>query len=273
MSSRQRILILCATGLWLAACVGSLEAQGRRGQGPGQPGGPPPGGPGVPGGPGMGMMGGMFGGRAIELMLLARDDVQKHLELVDDQLDQLTKIREGTDPRQMFGQLRDVPEADRAAKARELMQAAQQKIQGQLDEILLPHQADRLKQLALQWQMRSPSGLASDAVAERLGIDQSEREKLHTKARELERQLRKKLMEDLLKELTPAQQAKYKELVGESFDFATDEPSWGFGRGGFGAPGAFGAPGGRGGAGEPGARGGGNRSGERRGGERRGGGN
>ncbi len=209
----------------------------------------------MPGGPGgMGMMGGMFGGRAAELMLLAREDVQKHLELVDDQLDQLTKMREGMDMRQMFGQLRDLPEEERAAKMRELMQTAQQKIEGQLDEILLPHQAERLKQLAMQWQMRGPGGLASDTVAESLGIDESQRDKLRTKARELEQQLRKKLMEDLLKELTPAQQAKYKELVGEPFEFSADEPFGGFGRGGFGAPG------GRGG------RGGGARGGERRGG-------
>lgn len=282
MSSRQRTWIGCATVLWLAVCVGSLEAQGRRGQGPGQPGGPPPGGfpggPGMPGGPGgrgmpgfpgMGMMGGMFGGRSAEFMLLAREDVQKHLELVDDQLDQLTKVRESMDPRQMFNQLRDVPEAERAAKSRELMQSAQQKLEEQIDDILLPHQVDRLKQLAMQWQMRGPGGLASDAVAESLGIDRAEREKLRSRARELERQLRKELMEKLLKELTPQQQAKYKELVGEPFDFG-DDPFGGFGRGGFGfgpggAIGGPGGPGGRGGPGEPGARGGGNRGGDRRG--------
>jgi hypothetical protein len=145
---------------------------------------------------------------------------------------------------------------------RELMQTTQQKIETQLDETLLPHQADRLKQLAMQWQLRGPGGLASEAIAEDLGIDEAQREKLRTKARELEQQLRKKLMEDLLKELTPAQQAKYKELVGEPFEFSADEPFGGFGRGGFGGPG-----GGRGGPGAPGgAPGGGNRGGGRRGG-------
>ena len=52
--------------------------------------------------------------------------------------------------------------------------------------------------------------------------------------------------EDLLKELTPEQQAKHKELVGEPFEFKQDER---FGPGGRGPGGRGGNAGGRGGRG------------------------
>lgn len=259
--------------LFLLACVCSAEAQGRRGQGPGQqrggPGGPPPGGPGGFGGPGMGMgmmpgMGGMFGGMGggmSDVMLLAREDVQKELELVDDQLEQLNKLREtsGQEMRDMFSGLRDLPREEMGPKMAELMREAQAKTKKALDEILLPHQSERLGQLVVQWQLQGGGLAQSEEVAKELGISDEQRDQLRTKARELERALRKKLTEDLLKELTPEQQAKYKELVGEPFEFQRDErfgPGRGFGApGGFGGPGAPGAPGGGPGAPRGGRRG------------------
>ena len=44
-----------------------------------------------------------------EVMLLAREDVQKELELVDDQLEQFGEARENIDMREMFSQVRDLP--------------------------------------------------------------------------------------------------------------------------------------------------------------------
>ncbi|MHB0959815.1 MAG: hypothetical protein ACYC0X_30185 [Pirellulaceae bacterium] len=241
---RQKQLVLAMAALMTLVCVCSAQAQGRRGQGQNQPGGPPPGGfQGGPGGFG-GMMGG-FGRGASELALLGREEVQKELVLVDDQLSQLEELRDNNDMRAMFEKLRDLPQEERMAKGRELMEASQKKTQQQIDEILLPHQADRLKQLVHQFQLRGGGGLASEEVGEKLGISEEQREKLRTKARELEQQLRKKLVDDLLKELTPEQQAKYKELVGEPFEFQQDERMGPGGRG-------PGAPGGRGG--NPGGR-------------------
>ena len=227
---RQRTLVLAVAGLLTLVCVCGAEAQGRRGQD--QPGGgPPPGGFGGPARFGGGMMGG-FGRGASEAMLLGREDVQKELVLEPEQLAELAKLRDNSDMRAMFEKVRDLPEAERMTKVRELMEAAQKKTQAQIDKILIGPQAERLKQLAVQFQMRGGgAGLASDDVAEKLGIPADQREKLRTKARELELQARKKLLDDLLKELTPEQQAKYKELVGEPFEFKQDER---FGPGGRG---------------------------------------
>lgn len=247
MLSRQRTFVFAVAGLLTLVSVCGAQAQGRRGQGQDQPGGPPPGGfqggPGGFGGPG-GMMGG-FGRGVSDAMLLAREDVQKELDLVEDQLAQLGKLRDSMDMRAMFDKVRDLPQEERMAKGREIMEAAQKNMQDKIDEILLPHQADRLKQLALQFQMRG-GGLGSDEVGEKLGIPEEQREKIREKSRELEQQLRKKLQEDLLKELTPEQQAKHKELVGQPFEFKQDER---FGPGGRGPGGRGGNAGGRGGRG------------------------
>jgi len=199
--------------------------------------------------PGMGGMFGGMGGGMSDVMLLAREDVQKELELVDDQLEQINKLREtsGQEMRDMFSGLRDLPREEMGPKMAELMREAQAKTKRALEDILLPHQSERLNQLVVQWQLQGGGLAQSDEVAKELGISDEQRDQLRAKTRELERALRKKLAEDLLKELTPEQQAKYKELVGEPFEFQRDE-RFGPGRG-FGAPGGFGGPGAPGGPG------------------------
>jgi len=264
MLRRENSLVLSMAVLLFLACASGADAQGRRGQGQGGPGGPPQGGPGGPGGgfmgPGMGGMGGMggfFGGGPMaDLMLLGREDVQKELELVDEQLDQIDKLRQGNDMREMFSQVRDLPREEQAEKMRELMESFQAKMKKGLNDILLPHQSERLGQLSVQFQMRGGVGLtASEDLAKKLKIDEKQRETLRTRARELEQELRKKLVEDLLKELTPEQQAEYKKLVGEPFEFQQEERGRGFGGfGGFGP----GGPGGPGAGGPGGGRRGGN---------------
>ena len=120
---------------------------------------------------------------------------------------------------------------------RKLVEGVQAKMKKALDEILLPHQAERLKQLAVQFQMRGGGGLtSSEDIAQATEYLGEQREKLRTKARDLEREMRKKLVEDLLKELTPEQQAKYKEIVGEPFEFQQEE-RFGPRRWRFGGPG------------------------------------
>ena len=98
--------------------------------------------------------------------------------------------------------------------------------------------------------MRMPGGtmrgLTGGSVADELGLTDAQREKIRAKAEKLEAELRQKLAElraqaqaELLKELTPQQQAKIKEMYGEPFEFRRDEMTQ-FGRGGPG--GAGGAP-------------------------------
>ncbi len=232
---RQKSLVLSVAALLVVACVCNAEAQGRRGSGQGGQQGRPGGGPGGPGGgpggpgggPGM-FMGGMFGmgGGNADMMLLNIPEVQKELELVDEQINQLTKARDD-----FSAQMRDMmgPQAQNMTREERMERAesAQKKAAEAVQEILLPHQAERLKQLGVQFQIQQARGigLTFGDVAAKLGITEEQGESLRTKARELEREMRKKLVADLVKELTPDQQAKYKELVGEPFEF----PEMGFG--------------------------------------------
>jgi len=170
----------------------------------------------------------MFGGLA---EVLRREDVRKELELLDDQVAQLQKLAEGRrdQMRDLFSGLRDVPQEQRGEKMRELFQKAQKDLEGEISKILLPHQMKRAKQLEMQLRLRGGLGRMNDQAAQDLGLTDDQKEQLRAKSDELEAGIRKKLAEmraqaqdELLKSLTPAQQAKWKDMVGEPFEFQMD---------------------------------------------------
>lgn len=252
------------TGIALAGCVAltALSAQAQ-GQSPGPRGGPPRGqAQGQPPGPWGGAPGGFggfgFGGLAD---LVRREDVRKELELLEDQTQKLDKLNEsrGERMRQLFSGMEDTPREQRFEKMRELMQKEQQQTEKELSQILLPHQMKRLKQLEVQTRSFGRQALLSDRTAEELGLTAEQKEKLQKKADELDEQLRKKTaelrkqnQEELVRLLTPQQQAKWKDLVGDPFEFQRTEfrpggPGAGFrgGPGGPNQPGGFGRPGGQ----------------------------
>jgi hypothetical protein len=233
-------------GAVLAATIVLISGAGLQAQPPaGGQGGPGGfggfGGPGAFGGLGMG---GLGGGDSLGLLL--RPDVRVELELLDEQTAELQKLADG-----MRDQFRDlmVPDEnvswqDRMQRFREVAEKARDEAQQKVDKILLPHQKKRLEQLSNQ--MRMPGGamrgLTGGPVADELGLTDAQRERIRAKAENLEAELRQKLAElraqaqaELLKELTPQQQAKIKEMLGEPFEFRRDEPQ--FGRGGPGGPG------------------------------------
>ena len=227
-----------------------------------------PGGPGGPGGFGGGFGGGGFGGGGLTEML-RRDDVRAELELVDDQVKDMEALAEKLRARMQeeFTKLReagnDGNREDRFAGMRETMQKIAADAEKQVGEILLPHQMKRLKQLQNQMRMQGGStrALTDGSLAEELGITDAQKEKLRESATKVEQELRQKLaelrkeaQEKLLAELTPEQRSKYKELVGDPFEFQRPEAGRGPGGPGFG-----GAGGGRGGAGAGGTGGRGNR--------------
>jgi Spy/CpxP family protein refolding chaperone len=213
---------------------------------------PPGGGPGGrPGGPGG------FGGLGLadqgSLGLLLRPEVRSELELLDHQVEQLTALGEG-----LRGQLRQLMTPDQNLSPQERMQRFQEiaeKTRVDMDEkvkqILLPHQQKRLDQLNNQMRMRGGGGmlraLASQQFAEELGLTEAQREKVRAKAEQLEAEMRQKMtelrsqaQEELLKELTPAQQAQLKERFGEPFEFQGGMPQFGAGGPGGPGPGGFG---------------------------------
>jgi len=253
---RSTVTTLATAALLLAAATALAQPQdgnrpgGRRGFGP------PGGFMGGPGGPGMGDP---------TLRLLRMEEVQKELELVDDQKEQLRKIADdmGQQMRQMFQGMADLSPEQRQAKfneSREKMQAASEAARKKVDEILLPHQSDRLKQLALQ--MQGTSALMDPKIQEELKFTeeqkqklQAAREKFEAKMREMmpqrdanqprpersdaEREQRRKQFDDLRKAatseseavLTAAQKEQLENMKGKKFDF----PQMNFG--GRGGPG------------------------------------
>jgi hypothetical protein len=170
------------------------------------------------------------------LALLQRRDVQEELELLDDQKQQVTALAERSQERmrEMFrGRGND---GDRGA-ALTAMRRFNEEVQAELDKVLLPHQSKRLRQIEVQSRMRFGVGLGGP-VAEDLGLSEADQDKLREKARGLEQELarktaeiRRQLQEQLIADLSEDQRAKFKEMVGEPFEFR-DEPGQGRGFGG-----------------------------------------
>lgn len=198
-----------------------------------QPPGPPGGGPGGPGG--------FFGGGGI-VGLVARDEVQQELQLVDEQKD---KVRSITDDvrnkmreqmRDIFTQMRDLSDEERRAKFGEIrtkLEAVNADTEKELEKVLLPHQMERLKQIDLQTkiQQRGASALTGGDVAKALNLTDEQREKLEKRAAEVQEELQtkiKQLQADARKKmidvLTPDQQAQLEKMMGQQFDMP--EPSF-----------------------------------------------
>ena len=104
-----------------------------------------------------------FGGSDANLQLLFDEEVRKELEIVDSQVEKLrelsNKVRGESQERmrEMFSGFRDLSEEERREKfgeIREKMQKYAQEVEKQIGEVLLPHQMDRLKQIALQSRLR-----------------------------------------------------------------------------------------------------------------------
>jgi len=229
MVSRKLLVAALAVVCLVSVCITTAVAQpGRGGRGGGM---------------------GSFGGGGL-IGVLMREDARKELELVDEQVTELQKLGEGMRGRmgEMFSGLRDIEDREeRSAKFREVMEKAQEEIEKEIGKVLLPHQMKRAKQLAFQQRLRGGAGRAltsGGSLAEELGISESQQEKLRAANEKLEAELRQKIAElrneaqdELLKVLTPQQQAKFRELVGEPFEFQQME---------FRRPGGEGGQGGRG---------------------------
>lgn len=213
--SGRTFLAIVATLVAAAAASSSATAQPRGGPGAGRAGT-------VPG------LGGPY-------ELLAREDVRKELDLVDEQVKQLEGLRDRfrTRVREAIAQIREQRSSADGSSEQvrdELRKAIEQvnaDIQKEVSRILLPHQTKRLEQLALQFRMRGGVTAFGAEAVQQLGITEQQREQLRTKSEELDRDIRRKVAEmrrqaqdELLSLLTPEQQAKVREMLGEPFEFA-----------------------------------------------------
>ncbi len=193
--------------------------------------------------------GGPFGGGGGPLDLLQRPDVQAELELLDDQKEAVRELSRTSNERRREAftgfaaqfRNREASEEERRAlqdKVREAMQKLNEGTEAGLD-FLLPHQRQRLSQLEIQFRMRGGGGaLGSREVSEGLALTKEQREQLRNKSRELGQdfakkvaELRRQMQEQLLAELNPEQRAKFKEMVGDPFEFQDRPPGAGGQRG------------------------------------------
>lgn len=183
------------------------------------------------GGGGFGFIGG--GGSDNGMWLLRMDQVQKELELVGEQKDKLIKIAENTASkmRELYSGLRDLSAEDRAARFAELREKTTKLTEDarkQVDEVLLPNQRDRLKQIGLQMRLRgsTSAALANKALTDALNLTDEQIEKLRQTEQEANEELtkkteelRKEVHEKVLSVLTPEQREKLKSMLGDQFDF------------------------------------------------------
>ncbi|PQO25426.1 hypothetical protein C5Y96_24095 [Blastopirellula marina] len=152
--------------------------------------------------------------------------------------------------RDMFQGMRNASEDERREMFSKL-QSAREDVEKDLEKVLMPAQLQRLKQIQVQQQSRGRGGVsfANPRIVEALGLSEAQLADLRDKAEELQNEMRAKVEElrkeadaELLQMLTPEQQKKWKEMMGEPFEM--EQP-----RGGFqgGARGGQRGPGGRGG--------------------------
>lgn len=176
-----------------------------------------------PGGGGGGGFGGRFGGGMGSMMILRNEQIQKELEIVDDQLQELEAI--GEEMRDSFQGFREMSEDERADRMREITADFEKRV----NEVLLPHQQKRLKQITSQFQTRGREGVAGALtegnLADELKITDEQREKLRkvgeearAEMEEKTRKLREEMELKILDVLTDEQRRQYKELMGEPFE-------------------------------------------------------
>jgi len=162
------------------------------------------------------------------LSMLNNPSVQKDLALVEDQLAQIRSINE-----EFSEKIKSAIHSDEGGlkikdphEMSQIIEDLRKSQQEQIDQVLLPHQQDRLQQVSLQMQLKN-SGTAqtlSGQLAEKLGITPEQKQRLQKRSEELQKQIDEKLKQlradakkQLLDELTSAQRKKLEELIGDEF--------------------------------------------------------
>ena len=127
------------------------------------------------------MMGGMGSGPSLletAGMLLRADEVQKEIELLDDQKAKLKAFSDElrAEMEKQRDQYRDLSPEERMAKFNEARKEYGAKVTAKVNEILLPHQVDRVKELAVQ--RLGLMALGDPDVQEKLKISEDQKEKM-----------------------------------------------------------------------------------------------
>ena len=171
-------------------------------------------------------------GKIDPMSLLNNEDVREELVLAGDQLDKYrdaqAELQEMIKEKSKAFTTGNLDPSQMGEIAKEIGQL-QKDGQEKLRSLLLPHQMERLKQVALQMEMKkrgAANTLLSKEMTEKLGIDAAQKKRIKAKQDELKieladrmAKLKQEIRDKLLAELTSDQQAKLEELSGDKFDY------------------------------------------------------
>jgi Spy/CpxP family protein refolding chaperone len=188
---------------------------------------------------GRGGFGGGFGGFG-GAGLINNPDVRKELEIVDEQIEKITAIRERqNENRPQF------PGRDATDEERNAFRTKMQENQKEIEAVLLPQQRERLAQISLQQRiqfMGVVQAITTGDIAEQIGVTDDQKSKMEDAAKDAEKELQDKIAkarvearDKVLSNLSTEQKDKIKKLLGPEFKFTTQQQ--GFGRGGAGGAG------------------------------------
>jgi hypothetical protein len=164
-------------------------------------------------------------------------DVQQELALVDEQQQKLSEMQQRFAKR-MQERLTEIHEGGdlleggmnprRGEEIREMFEKFRAEQREELEQILLPHQLQRLEQISLQMDMKGrgdAEALAGDRLADALGLTDEQKQRLSERAKEINAELEKDIAklreearEELFGELTPSQREKLKSMLGDRFE-------------------------------------------------------
>lgn len=176
----------------------------------------------------IGTTGKKYKGTASSLGLLENPKVREELEMVDDQYKELQRLTSNIQKKAAI-ELRNM-DFSKVTNVATRIRGIRNNMKQDIEELLLPHQLKRLKQLETRSQLQRKSIaalLTSDPVKTELNISDDQSEELLAAEEEIEaelakeiEQLREKAREKLLSKLKSSQREKAEDLLGEDFDFS-----------------------------------------------------
>ncbi len=189
--------------------------------------------------------GGLGGGGGGGIFLLMNKGVQEELKITEEQREKIGEKAKGMAGKfqEVFGKLKDVPEADRPEKMQKLMKEVNDTIMKEVGEALKPEQLKRFTQIQRQQSVAATlttdeeAGKALDVTAEQKEKAKTIQEESTKEIGQLFRQFnkenpsetqekvaaaRKEANDKALKVLTDEQRTKWKDLVGATFEVKMD---------------------------------------------------
>lgn len=173
---------------------------------------------------------------------LFQPQIQRELSLVDEQKEDIEKIRNEMNSKlqEAYKNLQNVDPAERQRKYYEVYAKVGGEIDKRVEEVLLPHQLKRIRQISLQMRLAtsgygSAAALQTSDVVESLGLSPTQieelqkreaevRKEIQEKTREFYKKLNDEAREKILGVLTSAQREKLRELEGERYEFKPYTP-------------------------------------------------